>query len=316
MLLVRSLQNYESKNQGIALTIGNFDGLHLGHKSVLKKLLTGAKNRGLIPAVMCFEPQPKEFFGTGSVPARLSRFRDKFIGFKNIGIEVMYCLRFDKDFVSLSPESFVSDILNKKLNVKYIVIGDDFRFGAGGKGDYDFLKSSAQKAGFEVESLDTFENDHERISSTRIRKYLALGDLEAVKPLLGENFFIRGKVSHGRELGRTINFPTANINLNRRAVPLSGVYAVEVELPNNTVKQGIANVGLCPTVNGKIPRLEVYIFNFHQNIYYQQIKVSFLMKMRDERKFANLNELKAQISLDEENARKFFASQGRDMVSN
>ncbi len=319
MLLVRSLSHYhfgrenESFREGnpdIALTIGNFDGLHEGHRAVLGALVREARKRNLKAAVMCFEPQPKEFFRK-ETPARLSRFRDKFQGFRDLGIEIMFCLRFNSELASVSPGDFVFEILRNQMHVRYLVVGDDFRFGRYGLGDYAFLKRKGLEAGFETESLKSFERLDGRVSSTLVRKYLEEGRLDLARVLLGRDFVIAGKVCHGQELGRTIDFPTANINLKRRVVPVSGVYAVRAMLPDGIWRNGIANVGKRPTVDGRVPRLEVFILDYSGDLYRQEIRVAFLRKLRDERKFASLQELKKQILLDEAAARAFFENEQR-----
>ena len=315
MLLVRSLKHYHfsrdneslrEEKPDIALTIGNFDGLHEGHRAVLGALLREARKRKLKAAVMCFEPQPKEFFQK-ETPARLSRFRDKFLGFRDLGREMMFCLRFNSELASVSPGDFVFNILSREMHVRYLVVGDDFRFGRFGLGDYAFLRQAGHEAGFATESLKSFVKLDDRVSSTLIRKCLEEGRLEEARVLLGRDYTIAGKVCHGQELGRTINFPTANINLKRRVVPVSGVYAVRARLPDGIQRNGIANVGIRPTVDGRVPRLEVFILDYSGDLYRQEIKVSFLKKLRDERKFASLNELKKQIVQDELLARDFFS---------
>lgn len=310
MLLVRKLDNYSADNNGIVLTIGNFDGLHLGHQQILKQLLLEAKRRGLLSAVMCFEPQPLEFFNRSNTPARLSRFRDKFIGFKNLCIDILFCLNFNNRLASMPAEEFITEVLVKKINVKHLIVGDDFHFGANGKGDFAMLCTYGEKYGFKAESLDSFLHESNRISSTEIRELLRCDELEKVANLIGEPFFIRGKVSHGQELGRTIDFPTANINLKRRVAPVYGVYAVKVSLPDGSLWNGMANIGTRPTVNGLEPRLEVYILDFNGELYHQEIKVSFIKKMRVEKKFSSLVQLKEQITLDEANARMLLTHSG------
>ena len=319
MLLVRSLGHYHfsrdkdsplEKNPDIALTIGNFDGLHAGHRAVLGTLVREARKRNLKAAVMCFEPQPKEFFQK-ETPARLSRFRDKFQGFRDLGIEIMFCLRFNSELASVPPGDFVFEILRNRMHVRYLVVGDDFRFGRYGLGDYAFLKQKGREAGFETESLKSFERLHDRVSSTLVRKYLEEGRLDLAKVLLGSDYVISGKVCHGQELGRTINFPTANVNLKRRVVPVSGVYAVRAMLPDGIWRNGIANVGIRPTVDGKVPRLEVFILDYSGDLYRQEIRVAFLKKLRAERRFSSLMELKKQIQQDEAVARDFFEGEYR-----
>lgn len=306
MLLIRKLEHYQSKDDGIVLTIGNFDGIHLGHQEIIKNLKQKSVELGLPAAVMCFEPQPLEFFVGNFTPARLSRFRDKFIGLKKLGVDMMFCVRFNKSFAEKTPEDFIEEILHHNLKVKYLLVGDDFHFGKGGKGDFKLLQEYGKKLGFEVSSMSSFMKNSKRVSSTLIRQCLQNSELDLVPSLLGENFFIRGKVCHGQSLGRTINFPTANISLRRRVIPLFGVYAVTIDMPDGTLKYGLANLGLRPTVNGNEPRLEVYIFDFSGDLYTKEIKVSFVKKLRDETKFSSLCELKEQIKLDETMARKIF----------
>lgn len=307
MRLVRKLKTYEASKAGIVLTIGNFDGLHLGHRQILNMLKAKAHESGLLAGVMCFEPQPLEFFRRGElVPARLSTFREKVIGFKELGVDTLFCLRFDHELASMPAEAFITKILCAKLNVKFLLVGDDFHFGSGGKGDFTLLQQMGTKLGFEVASMQSYCRAMTRISSTKIRALLASGKLDEVPSYLGESFYITGKVSHGKEVGRTISFPTANINLKRRQVPLAGVYAVVVTMPDGSLKHGIANVGVCPTVCGTQPRLEVFLFDFKGNLYSKQLKVSFKAKLRDEKKFSSLTELKEQLALDEQKARHLF----------
>src|SRR5574344_119729 len=306
MQLVRKLDNYRADSKGIVLTIGNFDGLHLGHQEILKQLLKVSHDKNLLSAVMCFEPQPLEFFNRNETPARLSRFRDKFLGFEKFGIDLLFCLNFNKSLANMSPNDFIVKILVEKLNVKQVIVGDDFHFGASGIGNFNMLCEYGKKYNFNAISLDSFIHNSCRISSTKIRKLLRCDELDHVANLIGEPFFIRGKVSHGQELGRKIDFPTANINLKRRVAPVNGVYAVTVLLPNGSVKNGMANVGTRPTVNGVEPKLEVYIINFNGELYRQEIKVSFIKKIRAEKKFSSLVQLKEQLQLDEAYARKLF----------
>lgn len=307
MRLVRKLKTYTAESAGIVLTIGNFDGLHLGHREILRHLKEKAAQENLPACVMCFEPQPLEYFKSGAeVPARLSTFREKVYGFAKLGIDTMFCLRFDRELASMKAEDFVSEIICRRLNVRFLLVGDDFHFGQGGQGDYNLLTRMGKELGFEVASMSSYCREFTRVSSTRIRELLAQDRLTEVSSFLGEPFFITGKVSHGRELGRTISFPTANINLKRRQVPLKGVYAVNVTLPNGEVRHGIANVGVCPTVNGTKPRLEVFLLDFKGNLYSALLKVSFVAKLREERKFVSLAELKEQLALDELKARKLF----------
>ena len=281
MHLVRNLDNYAGSAEGIALTIGNFDGLHIGHRAVLGELKEKARRLGIKTGVMCFEPQPLEFLSCGQIPARLSRFRDKYLGLKELKIDTLFCLKFNERFAGLSPEAFIEDVLVRKLNVRLLIVGDDFRFGKKGGGGYELLAEAGRKFGFAVYSMSSYRYCGERVSSTAIRQLLSEGSLEKVSEMLGEYFYIRGKVCHGRKIGSTINFPTANINLNRRVIPIFGIYAVKVCMPDGSMRYGMANVGKRPTVNGNYPLLEVFIFDFSGNLYAKEINVSFIKKLRD-----------------------------------
>ncbi len=298
MLLVRKLNTYQRRQEGIVLTIGNFDGIHKGHRAVLAKMLQTGKGQHLQTAVMCFEPQPLEYFAKEKSPARLSRFRDKFTAFASLGVDVLFCLNFNKVLATTPAQQFITDILIAKLNVKQLIVGDDFHFGANGQGNFALLQEYGRQYGFTVSSLTSFMQGENRVSSTEIRRYLREDRLAEITGLLGEPFYICGKVSYGRQLGRTIDYPTANINLLRRVVPLQGVYAVKVYFTDGSEHLGIANVGTRPTVNGIEPKLEVHIFEFTGTLYHQSIKVSFIKKIRNEIKFASLAELKTQISKD------------------
>lgn len=306
MQLVRQLNNYQSKENGIALSIGNFDGVHKGHRSVIKFLLDKSKELNIPSGIMCFEPQPLEFFQSIKIPARLSRFRDKFVTFKELGVDKVFCLNFNKELAKLSPCDFVKKYLVEKLNIKYLVVGDDFRFGVNGKGDFELLKKLGSLYGFNVVSMESFLHDEERISSTAIRNFLSKGLLEKAKSFLGSDYYISGKISYGQQIGRTIGFPTANINLKRRVIPLYGVYIVRIDNIADKPMYGMANVGSRPTVNGVEPRLEVYIFDFNGELYHKELKVVFLSKLRDEKKFNSLDELVQQLKIDEQSAREYL----------
>lgn len=300
MKFYRGIKNIPLLPKGCVLTIGNFDGIHLGHKNIIKKLLNTANNNNLPSAVLFFEPQPLEFFSSNKAPARLTSLFEKYETFRNIGIDYLFCLRFSKELANLSATDFIKEILIKKFNVKHLIIGDDFHFGQNRIGNYEFLKNwNLINNQFIVEQVDTFYIDNERVSSTAIRRALNSDNLQLAKKLLGRNYSIIGKVVHGKQLGRKIGFPTANVELKRFLAPINGVYAVDIII-NDKVYQGMANIGTRPTINNEqsFPRLETFIFDFNKNIYGTRIRVEFLAKIRNEIKFSSLEELQIQLKKD------------------
>ncbi|HBV74795.1 MULTISPECIES: bifunctional riboflavin kinase/FAD synthetase [Vibrio] len=312
MELIRGIHNIKSHHQGCVLSIGNFDGVHLGHQQVLKKLCEQAKSLSLPAVVMTFEPQPMEFFAKQAAPARLTRLRDKFVQLAKCKIERLVCVNFNQDFANLSPKDFIRDLLVKRLGVKYLVVGDDFCFGKDRKGSFSDLLEAGKEYGFEVVSTQSFcvvsnslANELPvRVSSTEIRQALAQDDLPQAAKMLGRDYSINGRVSHGRKLGRTIGFPTANIPLKRNVSPVSGVYVVKViGADKQSIIGGVANIGNRPTINGIRQQLEVHLFDFKQNLYGKQLEVVLLHKLRDEQRFESFDLLKQQIELDAQAAR-------------
>lgn len=303
MKFIRGILNAMPEPQGLALTIGNFDGIHIGHANIAARVKEVAKDRGLLSAAMFFEPQPREFFRPDSCPPRLTSLHEKYLFMKNLGIDRLYCLRFSEKIANLPPETFIKDILIGRLNAKHIVIGDDFRFGAGRSGSIENLRAEPS---FTSESTQSYLLGGKRISSTAIREALQMGNLPLAEGMLGRPYSITGKVVHGRQLGRTIGFPTANVALNRIVVPVSGVYAVTACI-DGTELPGIANIGMRPTVNGTTPTLETHIFDFGRDIYGIRITVKFLKKLRDECKFDSVMKLRDAIALDMVAAKEFFS---------
>ena len=300
MQLIRGLHNSQPYLSGCALTIGNFDGVHLGHQAILRHLRQKANALNLPMAVMLFEPQPREYFMGDKAPARLMRLRDKLL-------YLVIVAKFDRTFADLPAEQFIEDWLVRKLNVKFLSIGDDFKFGAKRLGNFAMLQQAGKQFGFEVEDSRTFCLDELRISSTAIREALAKDDLQHSENLLGKPYRIFGRVIHANKLGRTIGFPTANVRLHRQVNPVKGVYAVKVRLKSGEIFNGVANMGKRPTINGTIQLLEVHLFDFSQNIYGQMVEVEFCQKIRDEIKFPSFEALKAQIEQDVKTAKAFFA---------
>ncbi len=308
MELIRGLQNIRSKHCGCVATIGNFDGVHLGHQAVLGQLAEKAAELGLPTALITFEPQPMEYFVPDKVPARLTRFREKILALQRYSVDRVCCLSFNDKLAKLSAEDFIEQVLVEKLGVKYLVVGDDFRFGAKRAGTFEMLVEAGKKYGFQVVSMHTFEIDNERVSSTRVRTALEKGEMSNAEKLLGRRYRMSGRVAHGEKLGRELGFPTANIHLHRQASPIQGIFVVEVFGLDKEPLQGVASIGTRPTVNETKALLEVFLLNFDQDIYGRHIQVSFLKKLRDEEKFDSLDELIKQIQLDVEQAQAYFAA--------
>ncbi|QLB13637.1 FMN adenylyltransferase /riboflavin kinase [Bisgaardia hudsonensis] len=308
MKLIRSIHHLPDlfSKQGCALTIGNFDGVHLGHQAVLNHLKVQAKKLNLPVVVMVFEPQPSEYFMGKNAPARLMRLRDKLYYLQQLEIDYVFSVKFNRTFAEQSAEHFIESWLVKKLNVKFLSIGDDFRFGQQRQGDFQLLQKAGIQFGFGVENNKSFLFDNQRISSTSIRQALADDDLQLAEKLLGRPYRIWGSVAHGNKLGRTIGFPTANIHLHRQVNPVKGVYAVKVILGKQQQYFGVANIGKRPTINGIKQILEVHLFDFNENLYGQHIQVEFCLKIRNEIKFPSFELLKTQIQQDVIVARQYF----------
>jgi riboflavin kinase/FMN adenylyltransferase len=305
--IIRGLHNLPSCPDGCVATIGNFDGVHLGHQAVLAQLAMKGDMLGLPAVVITFEPQPFEFFVPDKAPARLTRFREKVEALRSFSIHKLCVLRFNEKLASMSAQAFIQQLLIEGLNVKYLVVGDDFRFGHGRQGDFALLQAAGEKHGFQVVNMHTFAIDQQRVSSTRIRDALKVGQLDEAEKLLGRPYRMSGRVAHGDKRGRQLGFPTANIHLHRHKVPLSGVYAVQLFGVKEEPVNGVANVGVRPTIRGgEEALLEVHLFDFNRNIYGEHVQVHFLQKIRDEQKFDGLDALVKQIQIDSEQARQFF----------
>ncbi|MFU0966193.1 bifunctional riboflavin kinase/FAD synthetase [Kluyvera ascorbata] len=306
MKLIRGIHNLSQAPHGCVLTIGNFDGVHRGHQALLQGLRAEGRARGLPVVVMIFEPQPLELFAADKAPARLTRLREKLRYLAESGVDYVVCLRFDRRFAALTAQAFISDLLVKRLGVQFLAVGDDFRFGAGRQGDFLLLQKAGSEFGFDITSTQTFCHGGVRISSTAVRQALAEDNLEQAENLLGHPFIISGRVVHGDELGRTIGFPTANLPLRRQVSPVKGVYAVEVMGLGDKPLPGVANIGTRPTVAGVRQQLEVHLLDVVMDLYGRHIDVVLRKKIRNEQRFASLDELKAQIARDELTAREFF----------
>ncbi len=312
MRLVRGLTHTDPLIDGCVLTIGNFDGLHLGHQEVIKKLAERGKMLGLPVVVMIFEPQPLEYFLNDHAPSRLMRLREKVIQFAKLPVDQLLIMPFNQHIANYDAERFIGDVLIKKLNIKYLVIGDDFHFGKARRGNFAMLKEHGRQYGFHVEDTGSFQKGGLRVSSTLIRDALGEGDLAQAEKLLGQCYSICGRVAHGDKLGRTIGFPTANIRMFRKNTPINGVFAVTMTGIDDLEFKGIANVGTRPTVDGSQKViLETHLFDFNKNIYGRYVEVNFRKKIRDEIRFNSLDELKAQILKDVIETKKFFAELNR-----
>lgn len=304
---IRGQHRLELRHRGNVVTIGSFDGVHLGHRQILQKVVEKAHALGVPSLVVVFEPQPHEYFSGEEAPARLTRLREKVKALFDAGVDRVLCLQFNRQLRSFAADDFVTQILVNKLGVKHLVVGDDFRFGCDRQGNFAMLCTAGTRHGFTVSDTATYERGGERISSTRIRALLEQDELALAAELLGRPFSVAGRVLYGRQLGRTIGAPTANVGLGRYRSPVQGVYAVHVQLDGAQLS-GVANVGVRPTVSGgPKPLLEVHILDFDEAIYGRCINVLFCKKLRTERKFNSLEELAAQIQVDIAQGREYFA---------
>lgn len=312
MELIRGLHNLRERHRGCVLTVGNFDGVHRGHQAVLSQLAAAGAAAGLPACVMTFEPQPREFFAPHGAPARLTRLREKLEVFAACGVDRVLVVRFDERLSRLAPHEFVERVLVAGLGARRIVIGDDFRFGHGGRGDFALLVERGARHGFEVVRRDTLRLDGERVSSSRVRDALGRGDLAAAERLLGRPYAMSGRVEAGDRRGRTLGFPTANVGLRRLRTPVTGVFAVEVDgaapvaAPGMRLgtAPGMANVGTRPTVDGREWRLEVHLFDFAGDLYGRHLRVRFARRIRAERRFDSLDALAVQLARDAAAARE------------
>jgi riboflavin kinase/FMN adenylyltransferase len=294
--------------QSTVLTIGNFDGVHRGHQSLLARLVARARHAAMPAAVMTFEPHPREFFAPESAPARLTSLREKLALLAQAGVDQVYVCRFGARFAALTADEFIARVLVQGLSVRHLIIGDDFRFGKGRAGDFAMLGHAATQYRFGLEAMETVTvEEGERVSSSAVRDALQAGDLAHAQRLLGRPYSVAGRVIHGQKLGRRIGFHTANIQLKHNLSPLTGVFAVEVFVDDGAARNGVANLGMRPTVSAA-PRatLEVHLFDFDGELYRSHLRVSFLHKLRDQVRFENLEALSRQIAQDVVDARAFF----------
>ncbi|WP_110643988.1 bifunctional riboflavin kinase/FAD synthetase [Salinicola sp. CPA57] len=323
MELIRGLHNLPPGNpdsqgrtsRGCVATIGNFDGVHLGHQAILEQLQTLSRAQDLPVTVVIFEPQPREYFAGDQAPPRLTRLRDKVALLKAHGADRILCLPFNDALRSLTAQQFIERVLIDGLQVEHLVVGDDFRFGCDRAGDFTLLQAVGRERGFAVEHTRTFALDDERVSSTRVRTLLASGNFFQAARMLGRPYGYQGRVVRDRQLGRTIGVPTANIPLTRRPMALRGVFACATRLPNGEWAAGAANIGWRPTVGADRPMLEVHLLDRELDLYGQTLTVVPCAKLRGETKFDEFDALVSQIHRDLDDARHYFLQAPRQMAA-
>jgi len=299
---------YEFVASGSVATIGSFDGLHLGHRALLEHVVVEAERLGLPSVVMSFDPTPKEFFQRDTPPARLMKFREKYEALQEAGIDVFYCPRFNRAMKEMDAATFIRRILLHAMNVRHLVVGDDFRFAQDRQGHLDMLQRVGESLDFTVEQMSSIVRDGIRVSSSAVRDALRGGELDLARALLGRDYRMSGKVVPGERLGRKLGYPTANVNLNRRQSPVLGIFAVRVSGDGWGPLDAVASVGTRPTFEGTRPLLEVHIFDFDKEIYGEYIHVEFVARLRSEEKFDDVDALVEQMHRDSARARKILAA--------
>ena len=306
MEFIYGLSNLRKKRKDCVATIGNFDGVHLGHQTILKQLRDASKNNNLISTVLLFEPQPMEYFRIDVAPSRLASLREKVHQFIRFNIERVVCLKFDDKLANLSASEFVDDILLDGLSAKKIIVGDDFHFAKNREGNYQYLSKLSKERGFETFRTNTYEEDGVRISSTLIRNLLAKGDIEAANRYLGRYFIISGRVIHGDNRGKKLGFPTVNIKLDRYLAPVTGIFSGRIRGVDNKILDTVIYVGSKPIYNGEQTILEAHILDFDGDLYGCFLEVEFHVKLREDDHISNENEMLKQIKIDIEQTRQYF----------
>ncbi|MCC5859866.1 MAG: bifunctional riboflavin kinase/FAD synthetase [Ectothiorhodospiraceae bacterium] len=306
MKLIRGIHNIRPEHRGCVATIGNFDGVHLGHRAMLRRLRVRAAATRLPATVISFEPHAREYFEPDQAPSRLSSLRDKIRLLAETGVDRFVCLHFDRRLAGMEPEVFIDELLVARLGIRYLLVGDDFRFGRKRRGDHRMLEAAARVHGFELEDTPTVELDGERVSSTRVRRALERGELEEAGRLLGQPYSLSGRVIRGDRIGRELGCPTANIAIHHRP-PMDGVAIVDAAIDRGEPLPAVASVGTRPTVNGKRPLCEVHLLDWSGSLYGRQLTVRFLHWLRGQEHYPDLQRLQRQIGLDVEAARRWFA---------
>jgi len=307
MEFVRGMQNLLPRHRGCVLTVGNYDGVHLGHQAMISVLKDRAAQLSLPSVVLAFEPSSKEFLDPANAPPRLTRWREKFNHLAELGVDRFVSLRFDEHMRIMRHEDFLQRVMLDGLGARHIVVGPDFRFGSAARGSCESMRAVGRERGFEVEQISAIAQDGSRISSTRVREHLARGDYDAAAAMLGRPYRMIGRVTHGKKLGRELGFPTANLPLKRKKSPVWGVLAVQVYGIEAHPLPGIASLGTRPTVNGVEPLLEVHVFDFDGDLYGRPLEVEFVQKLRDEEKFSSLDAMVQQMKVDASRARAALA---------
>ncbi len=307
MELVRGLHNIAGRHRGCVLTVGNFDGVHLGHQEMIRVLKSRAAQLACPATVLVFEPSSKEFIDPASAPPRLTRWREKALALAAHGVDRLVTARFDERMRAMSPADFISQLIVRDLGARHMVVGDDFRYGCKAAGTIETLNAAAREHGFSLDQVAPFVFNHVRVSSTAVRQRLRGGDLAGAASLLGRPYRMLGRVVEGRKLGRTLGFPTANMRLSRRKPALSGIMAVRAYGIGPRGLAGVASLGTRPTVDGVEPLLEVHIFDFAGDLYGRSLEIEFVAKLRDEVKFESLEALVAQMRCDAARAREILS---------
>jgi len=315
MEFIRSLHNLRPQHRGCVATVGNFDGMHLGHQAIIQELRQASERFRLPSIVVIFEPQPQEFFRPERAPARLMRLREKLDSFTQYQVDRTLCLRFDDALARRSPRDFVLDILVRGLDVRYLVVGDDFRFGKGRQGDFSMLRELGKEFGFEVERAACCRVCERRISSTWLREILEAGDMETARKLLGRYYAISGRVVHGDKRGRDLGYPTINVNLHRLRSPLAGIFASRVHGVAEGALEAVTSVGTRPMFGGKGVNLESYLFDYAGDAYGRRVRIEFFRQLRKERNFDTIKDLQDQIAADIAQTRRFFDEKRNDLVT-
>lgn len=309
MELIRGWHNLQTYHRGCVATIGNFDGVHRGHRAVLAMLQQEARRYGLPATVILFEPQPLEYFRPEAAPARLTELRSKLQALAGSGVDRVLCLRFGQRLAQMPAAAFIDELLVERLGVRFLMVGDDFRFGHGRQGDYAMLQAAGKHSGFAVMRMPTVVDGEIRVSSTQVREALAAGDLPLAEQLLGRRYSICGRVVRGQALGRNLGYPTANIAF-RQAPPLQGIFVVQARLDGEQhYRPAVASLGTRPTVNGTRVLLEVHLFDYSGDLYGQHLNVEFLQRLRGEERFDSLDALREQMDQDAADARAYFSAQ-------
>ena len=312
MKLIRGCYNLKSEHQGCVATIGNFDGVHRGHQQVISRLRSVAQELNVFSTVISFEPLPREFFAAEQSPPRLTCFREKFTALANLQVDQFFCMRFSQRLAYQDPQEFIQQVLIDGLDVKYLVVGDDFRFGKDRVGDFSMLKEVGKKHGFHVVDIKTVVSENMRISSTEIRKALTVGNMQQAAEFLGRGYTMAGRVAHGEKRGRKMGYPTANIAIHRKEPPVSGIFVTRMYGLTEGPVEGVSSLGIRPTFEGDGKAvLEVHLFDFNRMIYGENVEVVFLHKIRDEEKFDSIEKLIEKIHDDTDKARAWFVEEIR-----